>query len=133
MQLNTYLFFNGQCEAAFKFYEKVFNGRIEAMMPHTGTPAEEGVPAEWKEKILHAKIAIGDTLLMGSDSPPQYAEEMKGFSINIPVDTPEEAERIFNALAENGTVKMALEQTFWARKFGMLTDQFGVHWMINCE
>ena len=71
MQLNPYLTFNGQCEAAFKFYERCLGGKIEAMMPHAGTPAEEHVPVEWRDKIMHARLAVGDGVLMGSDAPPE--------------------------------------------------------------
>ncbi|MGA8058209.1 MAG: glyoxalase/bleomycin resistance/extradiol dioxygenase family protein [Candidatus Binataceae bacterium] len=133
MQLNPYLFFNGQCEAAFKFYEKVLGGKIEAMLPHEGTPAAEHVPPEWRKKILHARLVVGDKVLMGSDAPPGRQEEMKGFSVTLGIDDPKEAERIFHALAENGTVRMPIEKTFWAVRFGMLVDQFGTPWMINCE
>lgn len=133
MQLNPYLLFNGQCEAAFKFYEKVLGGKIEAMLPHEGTPAAEHVPPEWRKKILHARLSVGDEVLMGSDAPPDRYEAMKGFSVTIGVNDPNEAERIFHALAEKGSVRMPIEKTFWAERFGMLVDQFGTPWMINCE
>ena len=133
MQLNPYLTFGGQCEAAFKFYEKVLGGKIEAMMPHEGTPAAEHVPPEWRNKIMHARLTVGDKVLMGSDAPPAHHEPMKGFSVTLGVDDPADAERIFHALAENGTVRMPIQQTFWAARFGMLMDQFGIPWMINCE
>jgi PhnB protein len=133
MQLNPYLLFNGQCEAAFKFYEKVLGGKIEAMLPHEGTSAAEQVPPQWRKKILHARLSVGDEVLMGSDAPPDRYEAMKGFSVTINVNDPKEAERIFHALAENATVRMPIEKTFWAERFGMLVDQFGTPWMINCE
>ena len=133
MQLNPYLFFNGQCEAAFKFYERILGGKIVAMMPHQGTPAAEGVPPEWRKKIIHARLVVGDNVLMGSDAPPGRQDEMKGFSVTLGIDDPREAERIFHALAENGTVRMPIQETFWALRFGMLADQFGTPWMINCE
>jgi PhnB protein len=133
MQLNPYLHFNGNCETAFKFYEKVLGGKILAMMPHEGTPAAGHVPAEWRKKIIHARMTIGDQLLMASDAPPDRYEPMKGFSVNITVKDPAEADRIFAALSESGTVKMAIQETFWAVRFGMLVDQFGTPWMINCE
>jgi PhnB protein len=133
MQLNPYLLFNGQCEAAFKFYERIFGGKIEAMIPHEGTPAAEHVPPEWRKKILHARLSVGDEVLMGSDAPPDRYEAMKGFSVTLGIDDPAEAERIFHALAENGTVRMPIEKTFCALRFGMLVDQFGTPWMINCE
>jgi PhnB protein len=133
MQLNPYLFFNGQCEAAFKFYEQVLGGKIVAMMPHTGTPAEAHVPPEWRHKIMHARLTVGDAVLMGSDAPPDHFEKPQGFSVALQIKDPAEAERIFHALAANGTVSMPLAQTFWAIRFGMLVDRFGIPWMINCE
>ena len=133
MQINPYLIFDGQCEAAFKFYEKVLGGKIEAMIPHEGTPAAEHVPAEWRSKIMHARLNVGDKLLMGSDAPPDHYDQMKGFSVSLGIGEPAEAERVFHALAEQGTVRLPLQQTFWARRFGMLVDRFGTPWMINCE
>jgi PhnB protein len=133
MQLNPYLFFNGQCEAAFKFYAELLGGKIIAMMTHAGTPAENQVPPEWREKIIHARMVIGGQLLMGSDAPPGHFQQPQGFSVSLLVDEPEDAERIFHTLAENGTVKMPLQKTFWAIRFGMLVDRFGIPWMVNCE
>jgi PhnB protein len=133
MRLNPYLMFDGRCEEAFQFYEKVLGGKIEAMLPHEGTPAEGHVSPEWRKKIMHARLVVGDQTLMGSDSPPQYQTPMKGFSVTIGVREPAEAERIFHALAEGGNVTMPIQETFWARRFGMLTDRYGTPWMVNCE
>lgn len=133
MQINTYLMFPGTCEEAFKLYAKVLGGKIEAMMPHAGTPAEAHTPPEWKNKIMHARLSVGDQVLMGSDSPPQYQSKPQSFSVSIGLNDPAEAERIYNALSEGGKVTMPLGQTFWARKFGMFEDRFGIPWMINCE
>jgi PhnB protein len=133
VQLNPYLTFNGNCEAAFTFYQKVLGGKIDAMMTHEAAPPAMQGPPGWQKKIMHARLVIGERVLMGSDAPPDYYEPMKGFSVTLGIDTPAEAERVFNALAEKGTVRMPLEKTFWAERFGMLTDQFGTPWMINCE
>jgi PhnB protein len=133
MQLNTYLTFNGQCEEAFKFYAQVLGGKIEAMMPHAGTPAEEFASPEWRDKILHARMSVGDQVLMASDAPAGRYEQPKGFYVNIGINDPAEAERIFNALAEGGTIQMPFGETFWAVRFGMLVDRFGIPWMVNCE
>jgi PhnB protein len=133
MQLNSYLLFGGQCEAAFKFYEKCLGGKIEMMMPHEGSPAEAQTPPEWKKKIMHARMTVGDAVLMGSDAPPSHFEKPQGFSVNIGLKDAAQGERIFKALSENGTVKMPFQQTFWALRFGMLVDQFGIPWMINVE
>lgn len=133
MQLNPYLNFNGQCETAFKFYEKSLGGKIEAMIPHEGTPAADHVPAEWRSKIMHARLTVGDLALMGSDVPPDRYQKPQGFSVTLGVKDPAAAERIYHALAEKGTVKMPIQETFWAARFGMLVDQFGIPWMIDCE
>jgi PhnB protein len=133
MQLNPMLTFNGKCKEAFKFYEQCLGGKIVAMFTHAGTPAAEHVPAEWQSKIMHVCLKVGDSLLMGSDAPPDKSQAAKGFSVNIAVEEPAEAERIFHALAENGTIRMPIGPTFWAARFGMLHDQFGIPWMVNCE
>jgi PhnB protein len=133
MQLNPYLMFDGRCEAAFKFYEKVLGGKIEAMMTYGSSPMAEQTSPDWRNKIMHARMIVGDKMLMASDAPPDRYEPMKGFSVTISVDDPGEAERVFRALSDKGTVQMPIQQTFWAARFGMLVDQFGTPWMINCE
>jgi PhnB protein len=133
MQVNTYVLFNGRCEEAFNFYAKSLGGKIQTMLTHEGTPAAEHVPAEWRKKILHATLCLGDGILMASDAPPGRQEKPQGFSVSLHVEQPAEAERIFHALAENGTVHMPIGETFWAIRFGMLVDQFGIPWMINCS
>ena len=133
MLINPYLFFDGRCEEAFKFYEKVLGGKIVAMLPHEGTPAAGQVPAEWRSKIMHARLEVDGQALMASDSPPQYQEPTKGFYVSLQYSDPADAERVFNALAEGGTIRMAMEETFWAARFGMLVDRFGTPWMVNCD
>jgi PhnB protein len=134
MNVNPYLFYNGNCEAAFNYYAKVLGGTIDAMLPHEGTPASQQVPAEWQKMIMHAKISLeGGGVLMGSDAPPQHFNKPQGFSVSLQIKDPAEAERTFHALAEGGTVTLPIGQTFWARRFGMCVDQFGIPWMVNCE
>jgi PhnB protein len=133
MQLNPYLTFDGRCEAAFKFYAKVLGGKIEAMMTHKGTPVEKHVPAAWGKKILHAQMVIGDNVLMGSDAPPDRYEKTKGISVALIFKDAKEGKRIFKALAKSGKVEMDFQETFWSSGFGMLVDQFGTPWMINCD
>jgi PhnB protein len=128
MQVNLYLLFNGQCEAAFKFYATCLGGKINAMLPHEGTPAAADAPPDWLKKILHAHMTVGDPVLMASDCPPDRYKKPEGFSVAVQIKQPAEAERVFHALAEKGTVTMPLQETFW---FGMLVDQFGIPWMIN--
>jgi PhnB protein len=131
VQINPYLFFNGDCEAAFKFYEKALDGKILAMLPHEGTPAAEHVPADWRKKIMHAAISIGENTLMASDTPEK--ERPQGFSVSLQVNEPDKAEKVFKALAEDGKVQMPIQETFWAERFGMVVDRFGIPWMINCS
>ncbi|HHP7246009.1 MAG TPA: VOC family protein [Elainellaceae cyanobacterium] len=133
MKLIPYLNFNGDCEAAFKFYEQVFGGTLCDKMLYGGSPMEADVPPEWHNKIMHASMQIGDQEIMGSDSPPDYFKEAQGTKITIQIEDPEKAETIFKALAENGTVEMDIQETFWAKRFGMVTDQFGIPWMVNCD
>jgi PhnB protein len=132
MQVNAYLNFDGSCEAAFRFYAESLGGKIDAMVPHEGTPSGEHVPAEWHAKILHASMTVGDTVLMGSDTPPGQYQKPQGFAVSLQAATPEEAERAFQALSRGGTVQMPLQETFFSARFGMLVDQFQVPWMINC-
>ena len=133
MQIVPYLSFDGQCEEAFKFYEQVLGGKIVAMIPHAGTPAEAHVPPEWKDRIMHARLQVHGAELMGGDSPPGTYEARKGMCASLHIDDPAEAERIFHRLAEGASVQMPIQETFWAHRFAMLTDRFGTPWMINCE
>ena len=107
MQLNPYLNFNGQCETAFKFYEQCFGGRMVAMSAFEGSPMENEVPPAWRKKILHARLQVGAVLLMGGDELPEDYEVPKGFNVTLGLDDPADAERIFGALAESGTVPHA--------------------------
>jgi len=132
MQLIPYLNFNGQCAEAFRFYERCLGGRIVGMQTHGESPIAGEVPPAWHNRVLHARLEVGNVVLMASDSPPEYYEPPQGLYVNIQVDEPMEADRIFHALADRGTVKMPIQQTFWAARFGMLVDRFGTPWMINC-
>jgi PhnB protein len=133
MQLNPYLNFDGQCEAAFKFYEQVLGGKITFMMTWGEMPGADQFPAESHKLIMHATLSVGTGVLMGADAPPGRYQQPKGINVSIHLKDIAEGERIFNALADNGTVQMPFEQTFWSPGFGMLIDQFGIPWMINCE
>ncbi|MGH9798874.1 MAG: VOC family protein [Blastocatellia bacterium] len=132
MKLNPHLNFNGQCAAAFKFYEQHLGAKILFSLTYAASPMAGQFPAEFGEKIMHATIEVGDTTVLGSDSPPGFYVEPNGFCVALSMDDPAEAERVFNALAENGKVNMPLQETFWASSFGMLVDQFGIPWMVNC-
>jgi len=133
MQINAYLTFNGTCEAAFRFYQQCLGGKLVAMVRHSETPMAQQTPAQWQDKIIHARLVVGDQVLMGSDPPADYYEPSKGFSVTVNIEKPADADRVFQALSEGGTVRMPMQKTFWALRFGMLTDKFGIPWMINCE
>ena len=133
MQSNPYLFFNGDCEQALKFYEQTLGAKIDAVMKHGGSPSEKDVPPDWADKVMHARFSIGDSVLMASDAPPGHYQRPQGFSISVSDNDKAKAESIFNALAENGTTIMPFQQTFWAAGFGMCIDRFGIPWMVNCE
>jgi PhnB protein len=132
MQVSPYLFYNGNCEAAFKFYEKVLGGKIEVMMTHEAAPESMPTPPEWKKKIMHGRMSIDGQVIMASDAPPGHFHQPQGFSISLTVADPVDAENKFKTLAEGGSINMAFSKTFFARGFGMCVDQFGVPWMVNC-
>ncbi len=102
------------------------------MMTYGDSPLVEQTPPDRRMHILHASFALGDQLLAGADAPPEHYRKPQGFSVTLNLDDATEAERIFRTLAENGTVQMPLQETFWALRFGMLVDQFATPWMINC-
>ena len=134
MRVNPYLNFDGQCAEAFRLYERVLGGKIEAMMTYGESPMGGEVPAESRDRVLHARLVVGDQALMASDSPPEMYQKPQGLHVSLNVEQPADAQRIFDALAENGTVTMPFEKTFWAAGgFGMLVDRFGTPWMVNCE
>ena len=128
MKVTPYLYFNGNCEEAFKFYEKCFGAKILMMMPHRGSPAENMMPPGWGDKILHASLN-----LYASDAPPDRYSKPGGFFVSLHVETIGEAERVFTELSAGGQVHMELQETFWALRFAMFSDRFGTPWMINCE
>ncbi|MGB7416512.1 MAG: VOC family protein [Thermosynechococcaceae cyanobacterium] len=138
MKSITYLYFNGQCEAAFKFYEQCLGGKIVDAITYGDTPTDSPMAAqvspESRHQIMHTHLVVGNVELMGSDASCEYFEKPQGFSVSLQFAFADaaEGERIFHVLAENGTIRMPLEETFWASRFGMLVDQFGTPWMINC-
>jgi PhnB protein len=103
------------------------------MMTYKGSPMAEEVPPEWGHKIMHAHFVVDDQVLMGADSLPESYQTPQSFFVHLGFNDPVEAERVFHALAEKGTIQMPIQETFWASRFGMLVDQFGTPWAINCE
>ena len=132
MQVNPYLFYDGNCEEALKYYQKVLGARIEAMLPYEGGPAEMPIPADYKKKIMHARLTIDGEVLMASDAAPGHFQKPQGYAVSLQVEDPTDAERRFKALADGGSVNMPFGKTFFSRGFGMGTDQFGIPWMVNC-
>ncbi|SEM48730.1 PhnB protein [Pseudomonas sp. ok272] len=134
MKINPYLIFNGDCQAAFSHYAQALSGQIEMSMTFGESPAAEHVPEHCRGLIMHTRLVVGDQAIMGSDTTPDRpVNAMSACSISLNVDTVAEAERVFTALADGGSIQMPLEATFWAARFGMLTDRYGVAWMVNCE
>jgi PhnB protein len=132
MDLSPYLSFNGQCAAAFTFYEQCLGGKIVMMLTHGESPMKDHVPADWQDKVMHATLAVGDKVLMGMDAPPTHYAVPQGIFVSITVAAAE-AERVFKALAESGKVTMPFQQTFWSSGFGMTVDRFGIPWMVSSE
>jgi PhnB protein len=132
MQVNPYLYYSGNCEAALKYYEKALGAKVEMMMTYESAPPETPTPPEWKKKIMHARISIDGEVIMGSDAPPGHFRQPQGFSVSLQVEDLGDAERKFKALSEGGSVNMAFAKTFFSRGFGMCVDQFGIPWMVNC-
>jgi PhnB protein len=133
MQINPYLSFDGQCQAAFKFYEQVLGGKTTFQMTWGEMPGADKFPAETHKLIMHSTLSVGDEVLMGADAPPGSYQKPNGMNVSLHLKGTAEGERIFQALAENGTVTMPFEKTFWSPGFGMCVDQFGIPWMVNCQ
>ena len=130
--LDTYIFFNGNCAEAMRFYEKTLGAKMETYLTYGQGPMPEGCPAGAENQVMHACLLVDGRRLMASDMLPQYGQkDMAGFSVSLTYDTAEEARRIFDALSAGGTVTMPLGKTFWAEAFGSFTDRFGTPWMVN--
>lgn len=133
MQMNPYLSFQGDCEEAFTFYQQCLEGQVGPIFRYAGTPMVDHVSADWSDKIMHGSLTIGGQVLMGADVTPDQYERPKGISLSLQIKDTADAERIFGDLGKGGEVLMPLEKTFWAERFGMLVDRFGIPWIINCE
>jgi PhnB protein len=131
MKMQTYVNFAGTCAEAFRYYEQHLGGTIGMVMTQGESPDQSRVKPEWKDKVLHARISMGETVLMGADIPD--AQPMRSAYLSLNVDSDAEAERIFAALTNGGEVFMPLQETFFASRFGQLRDRFGINWMILHE
>ena len=130
MQMVPYLGFDGQCAEAFRFYHAVLGGELQ-ILTHGESPMADQVPAEWRDRVLHAALVADGAVLMGGDAPPGQGAKPQGFCVALQVDDPAEAERIYNALVEGGEATMPMQATFWAERFGMLVDRYGTPWIVN--
>ncbi len=133
MQLNSYLSFNGNCEEAFNFYAKCLDGKVEGAFTYGESPTAKDVPAEFQKKIMHATLVVGDQNIMGADMTADRYRKPEGISLSIGISDAARAEKIFRALSDGANVTMPIQETFWAERFGMLTDKFGIPWMVNCS
>ena len=127
MKLDVYLNFRGNCEQAFRFYEEHLGGRITGISRHGGAP-NPSIPADWKDKVLHARVEIGGTVVMGADIPT--AEPMRSAYLTLTLESDAEADRVFGLLADGGEIYMPMQETFFASRFAMLRDRFGTSWML---
>lgn len=133
MKLYTQLNFGGNCREAFTFYEKHLGGKILSMLSQAELPQAQPMPDAAPEAILHARMALGQTELIGNDAPRSHYQPMRSAYLYLSVPSPEEAERVYGLLKESGEVFMPLAETFFARRFSMLRDRFGINWTIICE
>ena len=134
-QINPYLTFDGQCEAAFLFYKSVFGGEFTYIGKFKDMP-QDGLSGEDGERIMHVSLPISkETILMGSDTTSAQGKSIVGNNISISINTDSEAEadKLFNGLSVGGAIGMPMEKTFWGAYFGMFTDKFGINWMVNFD
>ena len=132
MQVTPYLSYNGNCEAAFKFYAQALDATIDVMMTYESAPAGMPIPPDWKQKIMYGRLEVDGAVIMASDAPPDRFRPAQGFSVSLLIENPAEAERRFEALSAGGSVTVPFGKTFFARGFGTCVDQFGIPWMVNC-
>jgi PhnB protein len=131
MKLYTYLNYGGNCQEAFRFYEQHLGGKITMMMTHGQAPGPSNVPPDWKNAILHARMTIGETELMGADIPSY--QPMRSAYLTLIAGSTEEAERVYAVLSAAGEIFMPMTETFFAFRFAQLRDKFGTSWMILHE
>lgn len=131
MRVNPYLNFAGNCREAFATYQKIFGGEL-TLITHEDMPME-GLSDDWKDKILHAHLEVDGHVIMGSDRPPEYYAPPTSMYVSLQFDEADEADRVYNALSEGGSIEMPIGETPWAYRFGMFTDRFGIPWIVNCN
>src|SRR6185295_18792014 len=129
MQLHTYLNYGGNCEQAFTFYEEHLGGKITMLMRHGDQPNPESTPPGWAGKVLHARMNLGGTELLGADIPADRFQPIRSAYLSLTLDSDAEADRVFGLLSEDGQIFMPMQETFFASRFAMLRDRFGTSWM----
>lgn len=127
-----HLHFNGNCSQAFKFYAETLGGRVVFSMTYGEAPGAEKTAPEVRNQIIHARLDFGSQFILGCDATGDHYQLPRGFNVCADVEERTDAERVFTALAQDGTVTMPFQETFWAHGFGMCTDRFGIPWMVNC-
>ena len=132
MKIHAYLSFNGTCGEAFKIYENLLKGNITFLGTYAGSPMSGQVPPEWQNKVMHATLTVGDQVISGADQFGDHYRKPQGVSMTVDLEDTAEADRIFAGLSDGATIQMPIQETFWAKRFGMLTDRFGIPWMVNC-
>ena len=130
MQLHTYLNYGGNCEQAFKFYEQHLGGKITMLMRHGEQPDTEKVPSGWSHAVLHARMNLGGTELLGADIPPDRFKPVRSAYLSLTLDSDGDADRVFALLSDGGDIFMPMQETFYASRFAMLRDRFGTSWML---
>jgi PhnB protein len=133
MKLYTYLNYGGNCRQAFEFYAQNLGGKLTSIQTHGEIPNNDAIPADWKDKVLHARLDLGETMLMGADIPPDRFQPMRSAYLSLVVDTIDEAERIYALLTQSGEIFMPMNETFFAHRFAMFRDRFGTSWMLLNE
>jgi PhnB protein len=133
MELYTYLNYGGNCRQAFEFYAEHLGGRITMLTTHGEQPESSKVPPEWRQAVLHARLELGGTVLLGADIPPDRFQPMRSAYLTLMLPSVDETERTYALLAEGGQIFMRMEETFFAHRFAMLRDRFGTSWMLLCE
>lgn len=131
MKVETYLFFNGKCEEALTFYQQLLGIEVSMLMRYKESPDQSMCPPNSDEKIMHANFKIGETALMASDGDSEDQPNFQGFSLSFDVPNKAEGERVINGLAEGGKITMPLAPSFWGGLFGMVTDKYGISWMVS--
>ncbi|MGA8108262.1 MAG: VOC family protein [Acidobacteriaceae bacterium] len=130
MLIQPYLNFNGQCDEAFRLYEQALGGTIVGRFTYGNSPMAGHYP-DWADKVMHISMRVGEQMMLGCDAPPPHFSQPQGLRVCLEFEDVAEAERVYKALSEGGQITMAIQETFWAKRFAMFTDRFGTPWMVN--